>query len=398
MDAGRPPGVDPAGRRRAVRAFVLLGTGATAAVLAAAGAVAALILLSWPYRDATANPVFGINFSCNHAEYLLLEDPAPGEAGYLPDDRPGRAEWCAATLERLLRESGARHVRLSAEWAQVEPERGRYDWSLLDAQVAAAGRAGATVLLTVGMKAQRHPEFYLPAWATAGMAIGEGAVLSDIPVLREGALRVAGAIVERYAASPVIDAWGAENEPYVPTPRANEWRLGRDYVQELVQVIRSADPAGRPVVVSHGQRWVFDRFEVWWRRILEDADVLAVSVYPVRPFSLFGQDLALPVFRLFGPLMPNLAHQARTSRAAGRQYWVTELQAEPWAQSDVRRYGLGRPAPGFGPGTVRGNIELARKTGAGRVYLWGAEWWLLQLDRDADRGYLEAARAALAQR
>lgn len=397
MDA-QPPGASTAVSSRARRAFAVLGPIAAVAVAAAVCSVAALILLSWPYREAPGEPAFGINFSCNHAEYLLLEDPALGEGGHVPDDRPGRAEWCAATLERLLRDTGARHVRLSVEWAQVEPAPSVYDWSLVDAQLRAAARAGATVLLTVGMKAQRHPEFYLPAWAVGEAQPPEGAVVSDIPSLREGALRVARAAVARYSGSPVIDAWGAENEPYVPTPRASEWRLGRDYIQQLIGVIREVDPAGRPVVVSHGQRWVFDRFEDWWRRILEDADVLAVSAYPVRSFSLFGRDVAVPVFRLFGPLMPNLANQARESRAAGREYWITELQAEPWARPDVRRYSPAAPPPGFDPGTLRDNIALARRSGAGRVYLWGAEWWLLQEERHGDGRYLAAAREVLSQR
>ena len=115
-------------RRRVIKAFAGLGAGA----LACAGVLVAFaflfVRLSWPHAEAAGNPSFGINFSCDQAEYLLLEDPSLGSAGYVSRDRPGRAQWCAKTLDELLVGLGARYVRLSVEWSQVEPEQGRYDF------------------------------------------------------------------------------------------------------------------------------------------------------------------------------------------------------------------------------------------------------------------------------
>jgi len=41
-------------------------------------------------------------------------------------------------------------------------------------------------------------------------------------------------------------------------------------------------------------------------------------------------------------------------------------------------------------------VAYARRTGAERIYLWGAEWWLYQEHRFGDGQWLEAARAAAA--
>ena len=41
------------------------------------------------------------------------------------------------------------------------------------------------------------------------------------------------------------------------------------------------------------------------------------------------------------------------------------------------------------------NIAYARRTGAERIYLWGAEWWLYQGDRFGDWRWVEQARAAV---
>jgi hypothetical protein len=41
------------------------------------------------------------------------------------------------------------------------------------------------------------------------------------------------------------------------------------------------------------------------------------------------------------------------------------------------------------------NVEYARRTGATRIYLWGAEWWLYQLERFGDGRWLEAVRGVV---
>jgi hypothetical protein len=43
------------------------------------------------------------------------------------------------------------------------------------------------------------------------------------------------------------------------------------------------------------------------------------------------------------------------------------------------------------------NIDYARRTGASRVYLWGAEWWLYQGEEFDDWRWLEAAKGAIAR-
>lgn len=164
---------------------------------------------SWVNSEPLGAPAIGINYSCNHAEYLLLEDP--GES--IPDDRPGRAGWCAETLGEILSRTGAKHVRLSVEWAQVEPAPGEYDFTLLDALLKEAEVHGARVLLTIGIKAQRHPEYYVPEWLLQSVDLAGTSVLTDRPEIREPALAMVRATASHAARFSIIEAWGAENEP-----------------------------------------------------------------------------------------------------------------------------------------------------------------------------------------
>ncbi|MFN8507961.1 MAG: beta-galactosidase [Dehalococcoidia bacterium] len=389
------PGVGDARiRRRAFVAFCVLGGGATIALGMVAFMAWLFIRLSWPHVEPAGDPVFGVSFSCNQMEYLELEDPTLGR-GAVPDDRPGRAEWCAARLSDLLAATGAPIVRISAEWSEVEPAPGRYDFTLLDALLGAAERNGAKVLLTVGMKAQRHPEWYIPGWMTdrtGGLEGGE--TISDVPELRAGAIAMAAAVVRHASQSPAIDAWGADNEPFVVSARGEhwqDWRLGRDYITELVTTIHANDPAGRPVSVNHGQHFVMDRR---WRWALEAGDVLATSIYPFRNDSILGRPVVLPILEI-GPLAPNYAHQARSAHDAGKGFWITELQGEPWTDYDVHLVSPANPSPNLDVRKFERNLEYARRSGADRAYLWGGEWWLYQRDRYGDDSWLIAAAAAM---
>lgn len=373
-------------RQRWQAAAIVLGALAAAGLLA--GQLWLTLRLQWTSREPLADSAIGFNFSCDQAEYLLLEDPFAGADGHVDDGRPGRAEWCAGVLGRLIDLTGARLVRLGVQWDEVEPQEGEFDFRVMDAQLDVVRAKGASASVSIGMKSQRHPEFYVPAWALAGVELRDGMVLSDVPELRARALRMVEAVTRHLAGRPEIDSWTAENEGYIASHRAHRYTLGRDYVAEVAATIRANDPLGRPVVINHAQHYVYDRR---WRDALADGDVLAQSLYPRRNYSAFGREFVVDIMQL-GWLMPNYAYQARVARAAGKEFWVTELQAEPWTDGDARLITPDRPSPNLSPGTLVKNVEYARRTGATRIYLWGAEWWLYQLERFGDGRWLEAVR------
>ncbi len=352
QSAGGPP------RKRVVAAFGVLGGGALAGLALVVLCFVLFVRCSWPHVEPAGHPVFGINYDCNQAEYLLLEDPALGPAGYVPDDRPGRAEWCAETLATILRESDASYVRISVEWSQVEPQEGVYDFRLVDALLATAENAGSHVMLGVGVKAQRHPEFYLPQWVLDQTHLAEDAVISDDPVVHDRALDMVRAVVAHVASSPAIDSWQADNEPYIASSRAYSWTLSRAFAAEEVAAIHDADPLGRPVSISQAQHFVFDRR---WQDALADSDILGASLYPFRNYELFGHQFVVPIPEI-GPLGPNYAAQARAAHAEGKQFWLTELQAEPWDDNDIRLISPDNPSANLPPANFRKNVDYARRS------------------------------------
>ena len=365
-----------------------LVSGAALSALMLAAITWAFVSLSWTHRGGLGDPDIGINFSCNQAEYLLLESPG---GPFVDDARPGRARWCAEVLHTILVETGARHVRLSVEWSQVEPADGQFDYTLIDALLETAARDGADVLLSVGMKGQRHPEYYIPGWLLGQIRLDDGSDIAKDTLLRSRTLAMVSAVVAHVAASPALEGWLAENEPYHASPRAHDWRLGRDFVREEVAAIHAADPLRRPVAINHAERLTFDRR---WRWALQDGDAVATSIYPFRNEELLGHAFVIDILNI-GPLMPNYAARADETHDRGKPYWITELQAEPWANPDVRLVSPDHPADDLTPAHFRRNVDYARRSGADRVYLWGAEWWLMQREKYGDRSWLALAREAI---
>ena len=124
--------------------------------------------------------------------------------------------------------------------------------------------------------------------------------------------------------------------------------------------------------------------------------MLAASLYPYRNYETFGIHYVVNIVEL-GPLGSNYRLQGRLAHQAGKQFWITELQAEPWTDSDARLISPQRPSPNLSPARLRQNIEYGRRAGADRLYLWGAEWWLFEEQRYGDSRWLATVRAAVAE-
>ena len=69
----------------------------------------------------------------------------------------------AAAYWSVTHEIGLELIRLCAYWDRIEPDPGRFDFASLDRQVEEAERTRLEIILTVGQKAPRWPEFHLPA-------------------------------------------------------------------------------------------------------------------------------------------------------------------------------------------------------------------------------------------
>jgi len=291
----------------------------------------------------------GVDFSCQQAEYL--------------------GDNCFAAFRALLQELHVRHVRLSLHWSEVEPRPGTYNFTEADTLIQMASASGADVLLTVGIKAQRYPEFYLPPWLASGNSLPQGAIVDQAPGVRDALLAYVRAAAEHYALTRTVTAWQVENEPFIKNPEEiHGWTVSPQTTADEAAVVRAADPLKRPIVVTHSTWTIYD---VAWKQALGIGDVLGENVFTKKAWLtswwyFFPYEM--------GPWVPDLPGQAAAARRAGKQFWITEMQAEPEEQRSLLTLDP-RQARSISPRLLRDNWDLARRSGATRVYFWGAEWW-----------------------
>ena len=119
------------------------------------------IILLLVAGEAAAEPIrVGTTFSPRQCRYLQVD--------------------AKKTLKEILK-TKFDLIRLSAYWDELEPREGVYDFSGLDWQIAEAVSKQIPIILTVGMKAPRWPEFFIPPWLLTRLRLRKGADVSSIP-------------------------------------------------------------------------------------------------------------------------------------------------------------------------------------------------------------------------
>src|SRR3990167_1148280 len=55
-------------------------------------------------------------------------------------------------------------IRLCCYWDEIQPTKTSYDFSSIQWMLDVCEKHNQNVVLTIGMKAPRYPEFYIPSW------------------------------------------------------------------------------------------------------------------------------------------------------------------------------------------------------------------------------------------
>lgn len=311
-------------------------------------------------------PLLGVNFSHRQAAWLGLD---PDEA-----------------YSALLNDLRVRYFRLSLYWEEIQPAPTRYDFSTVQRQLDWAESRGARVLLTIGLKAQRHPEFYPPEWLLREGGPPRGAAIAQQPRIVAHLMLMLERAVAILADFNCIDAWQVENEPFLPTAgRTIGWHFDEQTLRKEIQAVEAADARHRPIVINHSSSSILG---LDWMKALRLGDVLAQDVYTRKPAS--GGPLRYFNPYLLGPLGPNLFVQSTLANRFGRQFWITELQAEPWERTPLIELDDAEIGS-ISPERLEANLRLAFRSRPERIYLWGAEWWRYRQQR-GDCRYWELVR------
>ncbi|GMI19780.1 hypothetical protein TrCOL_g2253 [Triparma columacea] len=258
-------------------------------------------------------------------------------------------------------------IRIGAYWSEIEPEHGKFDFDQMDELLTKCEAHNLQVVVTVGMKGPRWPEFHIPAWAQTD---SEDEDISSDTQLCDQCLDYIEATVNHIKSFKCIIAFQIENEPL---DKAGERRqiVGIDFVAQEANLVRRLDDKLRPIIIT-AWCWSF-KHDADVKDALRYCNVLGLDVYSkVRGDDSTGEHRS--------GVLPKYYKQLANSRA--REVWITEAQAEPWNPSH------------FDSEDMKLLLAKLNKSKFDTVFLWGFEKWLdSKLNKD-DETMWNAVRSA----
>lgn len=263
------------------------------------------------------------------------------------------------------------HIRLGAYWSEIEKAKDIYDFTELNTILTKCEAAKQSVVMTVGVKAPRWPEYYFPSHITVkdpGHRETQNAILKFI-TSAVGEMR-------HYSC---ITHWQIENEPLDPSGPLN-MMIPQRFLQKEIETVKSIDI--RPIIVTV---WGNDLKRRGLFPIAEElGDVIGIDLY-YRQYSekRFGRT----TYR--GPdcsdrYLSNLINDAK------KPVWITELQAEPW-EKDNETYLTDFPKS-MSPLILEEHIKRAHTLPVKEILLWGFEYWAYRAQK-GDRSFLDLVEA-----
>lgn len=309
----------------------------------------------------TFGPTYGTTFSPRQCEYLGLD-------------------W-KETYQAIL-DLPFDIIRLGAYWDDIEKEEGHFDFTDLDWQIAQAKERNLPVILTVGMKAPRWPEYHIPKWLMKKIKLSYGAEVSDNTLLQERTLLFIEQVVSRYRDEKIVRYWQVENEA-LNRFGGKRWRIDKEFLKKEAALVEKLDPQNREIILTAAT--YPNRFLRFLSRTftkgdpladsLEGGDILGVNVYPI-----IGQTTGCGGFYLQSPQKDRLSYfedLIRMGKEKQKSIWVMELQAEPWEPGFLAHREKEKPPSGWPEGTKLTLKEL-QSQGYRTFLFWGAEYWYHQ--------------------
>ncbi len=332
-----------------------LGLGLLAFVLLSVGSMYGLA--QWYINKNKNTPLtVGATFIPNYARYYELD---PKE-----------------TLEAIIDDLGVERVRLVSYWADIERERGVYDFAELDWQMKMAEDKGVEVSLALGLRQPRWPECHMPTWAQELPGQSWYDPLEDF----------IAAVVNRYKDSSALHSYQLENEFFLKVFGIC-YDFNRDRLVSEYELVKRLDP-DTPVVVSMSNNAIGTPIGD------PKPDIWAISVYK----RVWDKAITLRYFEYPIPAWYYAFRAGFTELTRGREVFMHELQTEAWTPDSyggMKTTPLDEQYESLNPDRLADRIEYGRATGMRTMDLWGVEWWYWRKVKHNDPALWNTARTEL---
>lgn len=306
--------------------------------------------------------------------YIASEKSKPLEMGvsFIPAYAESLGLNPQETMDALINDVGVRRFRLVSYWDQLEPQKGQYDFSLLDWQFQKAEASHSKVSLSLGLRQPRWPECHMPQWAIGEQASEWQPQLNTFIT----------AVVNRYRTSPALDSYQLENEFFLRAfglcTNYDRQRLVAEY-----NLVKALDPHHQ-VIVARSQN------AIGWSLGDPRPDELGISIYKrVWDAQFTHRYLEYPFPAWY------YAFLAGTQKLlTGKDTMIHELQAEAWPPhgKGIPETSLEEQNKSFNAARFKDRVQFGKATGMREIYLWGGEYWYYRSTILNDHSLMDIAR------
>lgn len=259
-------------------------------------------------------------------------------------------------------------VRIGAYWHKIEPKEDQYDFTDIIEPLEILKKQGKKVIVTVGMKAPRAPEYFIPRYIKDKGNYKIPNIISN-RYLAIRCLKFIEQTVKELRSFENIIYWQIENEPFVSQKRDKRY-ITPGFLQEEINLVKELD--NREIIIN---MWSNDsnlKKNIRTIQQLENINLIAHDIYPQQPYLDF-----LPFIDLYkGPSTSPESFNLEFKRLNefGVKSAITELQTEPWeatwhkkGSAEIKSINLEK---------IKKNISNYDKLELEFTLLWGAEYWV----------------------
>jgi glycosyl hydrolase family 10 len=260
------------------------------------------------------------------------------------------------------------HLRICTYWDETEKAEGQYDWSQLEKILNVCQKKQQGVILTLGVKAPRYPEFHFPDWI-------KNKDLNNSQTQKK-ILNFIKQTVKKFKNLSCIKYYQVENEALDPSG-PDSLTIPFSFLKKEIALVKKLD--NRKIIVS---LWAN---ELSKRNLLpkldKTSDIVGLDLYYQQ---FIGKILNKSFYT--GPL-DSQQKIAKLLRKLNQKAWIMELQAEPW-EANEQNY-LAKNPKSISPEKIKSFYQKANKLPVSTIFFWGFEYWFYQLNKNKNNNYFK---------
>ena len=266
------------------------------------------------------------------------------------------------------------YLRLCLYWDELEPQAKQFNWKIIQNILQKCQENQQAVVLTIGVKAPRWPEFYFPSWL-------ETANITQQKTQDQLLQFISQALLELKSFS-CIKYYQVENEALDPSgPKKKTIPLA--FLKKEIELVRQLDPDREIITTLWGN-------QLSKRKILPKlapiSDIVGIDLY----YRQFIKEILNQAIYI-GPgdtskKISQIIKQTQTKQKQVSLIWIMELQAEPWESSNEKYLSV-NPAS-ISPQKIIDNYKMATKLPISTIFFWGYEYWYYR-SQQGDSRYLK---------